>query len=74
MLVSKCDLLPYLDFDADALEAYARRVHPDIETLRVSTRREPGLSAWLAWLDRRLAAARRPDTDGAGLERRVDTA
>jgi len=36
MLLNKCDLLPYLQFDADLAEANARRVNPKLTVLRVS--------------------------------------
>ncbi len=51
MLVSKCDLLPHLDFDVAALIANARRVQPDIEVIQISARTGEGLDAWLRWID-----------------------
>mgnify|MGYP002786178907 CR=1 FL=1 len=54
LLVTKCDLLPHLDFDVDALVANARRVRPGIAVIRVSARSGEGMQAWLDWL----AAAR----------------
>jgi hydrogenase nickel incorporation protein HypB len=58
MVLNKCDLLPYLDFDADLVEANARRVNPDIVTLRVSAKTGEGMDAWLRWLLEGAAAAR----------------
>ncbi|HVB37402.1 MAG TPA: hydrogenase nickel incorporation protein HypB, partial [Vicinamibacterales bacterium] len=64
MVLNKIDLLPYVPFDPDAAEANARRVHPGLETLRVSTLTGEGFDGWLAWLREkrerhaRLAAAR----------------
>jgi hydrogenase nickel incorporation protein HypB len=55
MLISKCDLLPFLRFDLDRLVANAKRVNPAIEILQVAAETSGGLDAWLAWLD----AARR---------------
>jgi hydrogenase nickel incorporation protein HypB len=61
MLVSKCDLLPVLRFDASELEANARRVNHDIEILQISAETPGGLEPWLTWLtaarDRRKSAA-----------------
>jgi hydrogenase nickel incorporation protein HypB len=56
MLLNKCDLLPYLDFDVDLAEANARRVNPDITVFRVSATRGEGMEAWLEWLSAGLAA------------------
>jgi hydrogenase nickel incorporation protein HypB len=53
VLVTKMDLLPYLDFDVAALESNARRVNPRAEVLRVSTRSGDGLDAWYGWIDTR---------------------
>jgi hydrogenase nickel incorporation protein HypB len=58
MLLNKCDLLPYLDFDADLAEANARRVNPDLTIFRVSATSGDGLSAWLSWIEAGLEAQR----------------
>lgn len=51
MLVSKCDLLPHLDFDVDLLIANARKVQPKIEVIRVSARTGEGMHAWTHWIE-----------------------
>jgi len=56
MLLNKCDLLPYLEFDADLAEANARRVNPDLTIFRVSATSGEGMSAWLSWVEAGLAA------------------
>jgi hydrogenase nickel incorporation protein HypB len=50
MILNKCDLLPYLQFDVALCEANARRVNPAIEVLRVSATTGEGLGSWLAWV------------------------
>ena len=50
MLLSKCDLLPHLDFDADLAIKNARRVNPRIQVIRVSASSGEGLSEWLEWI------------------------
>jgi hydrogenase nickel incorporation protein HypB len=58
VVLTKIDILPYVDFDADQFIANARKVHPGIEVLRLSSVTGEGLDQWFAWLDRaRLAAA-----------------
>jgi len=50
VLLNKCDLLPYLDFDLDrALDCLAQ-VNPQAPVLRVSARSGAGMDAWLDWL------------------------
>lgn len=58
MLVSKCDLLPFLRVDVERLIGHARRVNPSIEVLQVSAEADGGLAPWLAWLEQRRRAVR----------------
>jgi hydrogenase nickel incorporation protein HypB len=50
MLLNKCDLLPYLTFDADLAVANARRVNPDIKVIRTSATSGEGMNEWLGWI------------------------
>ncbi|MEK7811727.1 MAG: GTP-binding protein, partial [Pseudomonadota bacterium] len=50
MLLNKCDLLPYLTFDADLAVANARRVNPNIKVIRISATSGEGLEEWLEWI------------------------
>ena len=72
LLLNKCDLLPYLEFDADLAEANARRVNPDLVIFRVSATSGDGLSAWLRWIEAGLEAqsGKRSETVEA-LKRRI---
>ncbi|NHN76955.1 hydrogenase nickel incorporation protein HypB [Azotobacter chroococcum] len=63
MLLNKTDLLPHLDFDVEACIAYARRVNPDIEVIRVSARSGEGMDDWLAWIERQRGARLRARID-----------
>lgn len=56
MVLSKTDLLPYVSFNPELAEENAQRVHPGMESLRVSSQTRIGLSSWLCWLDRRRSA------------------
>ena len=57
MLLNKCDLLPYLDFDVEQAQANARMVNPGIEIILLSAKTGEGMDQWLAWLEREAAAA-----------------
>ncbi len=56
MLLNKCDLLPYLQFDVERALENARRVNPDIEIICLSATSGEGMDQWLAWLAREQAA------------------
>jgi hydrogenase nickel incorporation protein HypB len=53
LILTKTDLLPYVPFDITQAEDNARRVHPDIEILRVSNSSGDGLEQWFTWLMQR---------------------
>jgi hydrogenase nickel incorporation protein HypB len=48
MLLSKMDLLPYLDFDLEKCLASARRVSTDIRVCPLSTKSGAGMAGWYA--------------------------
>lgn len=50
MIINKIDLLPYVGFNIEACEEYARRVNPKIKILRVSATKGDGLDKWITWL------------------------
>jgi hydrogenase nickel incorporation protein HypB len=50
MLLNKCDLLPYLEFDADLAIEYAHRVNPELQVIRISASSGVGMDEWLAWI------------------------
>ena len=51
MILNKCDLLPYLDFDVPRCIDYARRVNPEIEIIELSARSGAGIARWLDWIE-----------------------
>lgn len=62
MILSKIDLLPYLDFDVDQAVEYARRVNPDLDIIYLSAKSGEGLEAWQDWiLARRTMIEDEPD-------------
>ena len=66
MLLHKIDLLPYTRFNRDAAVADARRVNPVIEVVETSCLAEPGLGAWLRWIDNQLAVKRKAGRPARG--------
>ena len=52
VLISKCDLVPHLDFDMGKLEEALSRVTPNPQVLKVSARSGEGLEEWVAWLEK----------------------
>ncbi len=59
MILTKIDLLPYVEFDVVRCREYARRINPQLEIVELSATRGEGLEAWYALLRAR-AAARAP--------------
>src|SRR5215471_9740067 len=58
MLLTKIDLLPYVPFQAEVAKENARRVHPQMEILEVSSTTGEGLEAWMNWLTTRRKKAK----------------
>jgi hydrogenase nickel incorporation protein HypB len=58
LILTKCDLLPYLDFDMAAAEAAALRVNPDLQILRLSARSGEGMESFYTWIEKQHAASR----------------
>ncbi len=50
MLLNKCDLLPYLEFDADLAVEYAQRINPELKVIRISATSGEGMGEWLDWI------------------------
>ena len=59
MLLNKCDLLPYLEFDVDLAIEYALRVNPKLQVIRMSASSGEGMPAWLNWLKEGCASTQR---------------
>jgi len=50
MLLTKTDLLPYVPFNADLAKENARRVHPGMDIIEVSSLKGDGMAKWMEWL------------------------
>src|SRR5208337_308303 len=51
MILTKTDLLPYVEFNPDLALENARKVHPEIEYIALSSRTGEGFDQWLHWLN-----------------------
>ncbi|MCU0533523.1 MAG: hydrogenase nickel incorporation protein HypB [Hydrococcus sp. Prado102] len=56
MILTKIDLLPYVQFDVDRCLEYARQVNPQIQIFQVSATTGAGLNEWYEWLSRLIEA------------------
>ncbi len=51
MILTKTDLLPYVEFNPELALQNARRVHSDIEYIALSARSGENFEKWLSWLN-----------------------
>ena len=49
-IISKTDLLPYVDFDMDRCIEYIRRVNPQMDVLTYSSKNDEGLDEIVKWI------------------------
>jgi len=54
-LLNKIDLLPYLDYDAEAARENILQVHPGMPIFNISSKTEEGFEPWLEWLRHQVA-------------------
>jgi hydrogenase nickel incorporation protein HypB len=65
VLLTKMDLLPYLDIQIAALEDALARVMPRPAVFQVSARSGAGMDRWFAWLEGQVAAVGPPNPSHA---------
>ena len=51
MIITKMDLLPYVDFDVNQCIEYAKRINPSIRVITLSAKTGEGLQGWYQWLN-----------------------
>ena len=51
LVLNKTDLLEYVPFDMNAAKENARKVHPEIEIIEVSSLTRDGMTEWFEWLN-----------------------
>lgn len=54
VVVTKADLLPYLDFDVDTFRELVHGLNPQVPVLVLSAKTGEGMEAWMAWLEARV--------------------
>ena len=54
ILVTKLDLLPYMDFDLGTFRMLVAGLNPDVPILPLSARTGEGMEAWIEWLTQAL--------------------
>ena len=50
LLITKIDVLPYFDFDAEKCIERAKKLNPRIKVFLVSSKTGEGMEAWESWL------------------------
>jgi len=55
VVVTKSDLLPYLDFEVDTFRELVHGLNPNAPVLVVSAKTGEGMDAWVGWVKERLA-------------------
>lgn len=51
MVINKIDLLPYVDYDLEAVKRFALAVNPQLQIFELSCRTGEGLDVWCDWLE-----------------------
>lgn len=54
VVVTKSDLLPYLDFEVDTFRQLVHGLNPDVSVIVLSAKTGEGIDAWVTWLEERL--------------------
>lgn len=53
VVITKTDLMPYLDWDKEKFLNSLRKVNPKVKTIFLSTKTEEGTQEWLDWLNKK---------------------
>ena len=67
LIITKIDLLPYVEFDLDKCIEYAKRINPSITIIMLSSTTGEGLHAWYEWLQTAKTKAYAPSLKTAGI-------
>ena len=61
-LLSKIDLLPYLEFDKEEAKKSIRTIHPHMPIIEMSSKTGEGMPAWIDWLKENVNAKKQQAT------------
>ncbi|GAB6110029.1 hydrogenase nickel incorporation protein HypB [Fusibacter bizertensis] len=50
VLINKIDMLPYFDFDMNAVRERAEKLNPNVKVIPISARTGEGIAEWSEWL------------------------
>jgi hydrogenase nickel incorporation protein HypB len=59
VLISKCDVLPYFDFNIKNFKKAVSGLNPDAKIFPISSKTGDGLEAWLSWLEGEMQQAKK---------------
>ena len=54
LIVNKIDVMPYFDFDYEAMCERAKKLNPNIEIIPISAKTGEGVDKWADWLRRQV--------------------
>ena len=57
-IITKVDLLPYLDFDMTLVREHIHTINPDLDVLELSSKNGEGMDRWIGWLLQKVAEKR----------------
>lgn len=58
MVVNKIDLLPYVDFNVDAVKKNALTINPELKVFETSCRTDEGVETWVGWLEEQISRSK----------------
>lgn len=58
VIITKTDLLPYVDFDIEGVKQAVRKLRPETPVIELSCRTGERLGRWLEWLEKKLSGRR----------------
>lgn len=50
LLINKCDVMPYFDFDLEKCKEYVWKLNPNMKIIPISARNGDGIEEWANWL------------------------
>lgn len=59
VLITKIDLVPYLEVDLERISAHIRQINPEVVILPVSAKTGEGLEPWIEWIRQQVSGRAR---------------